>query len=163
MAVPAAASYFDHHICLLMIQKGFGAMEIFRTPFDYGFFLQLIRSYKKTYQIQIFSFCLLPSSIYFVAGGKDARAVSFFLEDVNRDFCDYVTAKDAQRSGLRICRARLVAIEDSGGLIDAAAFVDSIAVKCGRTKREADYEWCSLHFRARKVCDGMLERIEVMP
>lgn len=153
------AAYFRKNICLLAVQRVFGAREIFSTPLEYNFFLKLIRRCKGSYPVKVFSFCLLPSVIYLVVGGEDCYVIAKFLDEMNARFCGFIREHDKERSGLQINRSRLVILEDDMALMDIAAFVDALPVRRGMVKREEQYEWSSFRLRAFGIDNGIVETL----
>ena len=158
-----SSSYFEKNICLLVIQRAFGSQKIFQTPLDYKFYLKLMRRYKDIYCIKVFAFCLLPASIYIVAGGRDAKAVAEFLSEINRSFCEFISVRDQRRASLCIQRSRMLIVDDDQSLIDLVSFVESFPVKRGVVTREQDYEWSSFSLRVFGVDNGMIEKLDLCP
>ncbi len=153
------SAYFRKNICLLAVQRVFGAREIFSAPLEYDFFLKLICRCKGSYPVKIFSFCLLPSVIYLVVGGEDCYVIVKFLDKMNALFCDFIRERDKERGGLQINRSRLVILEDGLALMDIAAFVDALPVRRGMVQREEQYEWSSFRLRAFGIENGIIEAL----
>jgi len=156
-----SASYFDRHVCLLAVLRAFGASEIFSAPLDYKFFLQRLRYCKSFYGVSVFSFCLMPSSIYLSLGGPDCRAISLFLTEVNESFCDFVRVRDQGRKELQILRSRLLVLEDERALFDISAFVDALPVSRGMVERAEEYEWSSFRLKAFGIENGVVEKMDM--
>lgn len=152
---------FSYRVCLLVIQRAFGANDIFCSALDYNFFLKLIRQYKKIHQVDLFAFCLLPNAVYLVVNGNDTHVIAQFLDDVNRCFCDFVRVRDEARIDLHIHRSRIVIIEDDRSLIDMVTFVDALPLRMGFVSREIEYEWSSFHLRVLGIENGMIARLHL--
>ena len=156
-------SYYDKNICLLIIQRSFGAQTIFQNPLDYKFYLKLMKRYKETYCIKIFAFCLLESSLYIVAGAADVKAVADFLGQVNQSFCAFVSVRDHCRSALCIQRSKVLVIDDDRSLYDLVSFVEAFPLKRGMVDKEQDYEWCSFRLRVFGIETGLVEDFKLLP
>jgi hypothetical protein len=156
-------NYFNNNICLLVIQRAFGAQNIFLTPLDYKFYLKLMRRYKEIFRIKVFAFCLLPAAIYIVVGGEDSKAVAEFFSEINRSFCDFITVRDQARASLCIQRSRMLVVDDDQALFDLITFVESFPVKRAVVSREQDYEWSSFRLRAFGIDNGMIEKLDLCP
>jgi len=155
-----SAHFFNNHTCLLIVQRSFGLGNIFHTSLDYQYYLKLLLKYKQRYGIKIFSFCLLPSAVYLIAGARDAGLIGKAVDETNNSFYEFAHAtRDEKTAEIKICRSRVLVIGDEKELFDMIAFVESFPMKRGMVKREGDYEWTSFRNRAFGIEAPLIDHV----
>jgi len=122
-----------------------------------------MKRYKRIHQVRVFAFCLLPSAVYIVAGGEDARAVFDYFADINRSFCEFLSVLSQTKPLPHIGRSKVIVIEDDRTLMDLAAFVEAFPVRRGLAGRPQDYEWGSFRLRAFGIENGLVEQLNICP
>lgn len=137
---------YPHHIT----QRGNNREQVFLDSADYKKYLSLLSEFTQRYQVEIWSYCLMPNHIHLLAVPRISEGLSRGIGLTNMTYTQYFNRRYL-RSG-RIWQNRFFScvVCDNRYLWNVARYIENNPVKGGLTEAAAEYKWSS----AKTHCQG---------
>ena len=142
---------YPHHVT----QRGNNREPVFLDNSDYLKYLSLLTEYSEKYELDIWSYCLMPNHVHFLVVPHTVEGLSRGIGTTNMLYTQYFN-KRYQRSG-RIWQNRFFSciVSNNDYLWNVTRYIENNPVKSGLAECAWEYEWTS----AKAHCYGETDEI----
>ncbi len=143
---PVVAPGLPHHI----IQRGSRRQRTFFCDDDYQIYLDLMKEWCSTHQVEIWAYCLMPNHVHLIAVAHTADGLRRAIGEVHRRYTRMVNFREGWRG--HMWQGRFASfVLDERYLLTAARYVELNPVRARLIKASGRYPWGSAtaHFRGR--------------
>ncbi len=127
-----------------IILRGINGIDIFKDALDYTLFLSMIREIKRSIEIDIHSYLLMPNYFEFVATPLSENSISKFMQSLGRRYVGYFNKKYNRKGTLWNGRYK-ASIVESSHLFDVMRYIESRPLKEGLVDNASLYKYSSIH------------------
>ena len=134
-----------------IILRGNDRQDIFYDEQDYNKFLDIIKIYKKKYQYEIYTYCLMTNHVHLVIFDKDNK-ISKIMQGMEISYSNYFAKKYKKEGHLFKNRFISKNVETEGYLIRLCKYIHQNPLKAGIASTEK-YKWSSYNefIRGEKI------------
>jgi len=126
-----------------IILRGINGIDIFKDALDYTLFLSMIREIKKSIEIDIHSYVLMPTYFEFVATPLNENSISKFMQSLGRRYVGYFNKKYNRRGTLWNGRYKSSIVENCH-LFDVMRYIELRPFKEGLINDASLYKYSSI-------------------
>lgn len=141
-----------HHIT----QRGNRGDNIFLEKSDYQTYLDILQEQCKTFDIAIYSYCLLPNQIHLIAEPSNGEMLSRAIGEAHRRYTNYINTRQNWQGHLFQNRFFSYAMDEQHGL-RAARFIETLPVTLKIAPKPENYLWSSAKARIKLVKGNFLK------
>jgi putative transposase len=158
--MPNLTRAFVDNACYHVTTRGNQKQTVFREEDDYRKYLEVLKRAMRKYDIQVYSYCLMCNHVHLLIEPKSGRAISKFMQWMNRGYAAYFNTKYEAVGHLWQGRFRSKPILKDEYLINCALYIEANPVRAGLVEDLAKYEWSSYKERClssgKKITDEIL-------
>ncbi len=129
---------YPHHIT----QRGNRRQRTFFCNEDYAVYLDLMREWCAKHAVEIWSYCLMPNHVHFVAVPLEGADLCRAIGEAHRRYTRYINFREGWRGYLWQGRFSSF-VMDEPHLIAAVRYVELNPVRAGLAGKAWDYPWSS--------------------
>jgi len=110
---------------------------------DFERYIALIAQHKARFQVDLYAYCLTPTTIHLIVYPHDSRMLSLFVQSVHQGYAVFFNGKYNGRGKVWGQRYKSIVINSDRGLFESIKSVEFIAVKEGLCQSVSEYPWSS--------------------
>ncbi len=128
-----------HHVT----QRGNNRQQVFFSPGDYRFYLELLMRHSKHAKVHILGYCLMTNHVHIVAVPEKEDGLARLVGRLQSEYA-LAANRTVDRTG-HLWQSRFFSCPlDEGHLIAALRYVDLNPVRAGLVKQASDWPWSSV-------------------
>ncbi|MDD2703566.1 MAG: transposase [Candidatus Omnitrophica bacterium] len=145
--------------CYHLITRGSRKREVFKSPDDYNFYLNLLKKYKRKHNIRIYSYCLMPNHVHLLGQIYKKEDLSRFMHVLNRAYAVYFN--DIYKGAGHVWQGRYVSklILRDQYFFDCMTYIEFNPVRAKLVNKPGDYPWSSYKARTQGKNDPILDSL----
>lgn len=128
--------------CYFITLQGNNRQDIFLGNQDRRQFLSLLRAYRERYQLQVYAFCLMDSSVQLLLETREAN-LSRVMQGFNTVYTKYFNRIHNTTGHVLQGRYKALLVEKEGHLLDLTMHVHLAPVRAGLKEKPWRYLWSS--------------------
>lgn len=140
-------SFLQNSVCWYVVLRDRQKQKLFYSDRDYEYYLRLLKKYKRSFQVNIFAFCLLPIDVQLIVQPKCADRLGPFLENVNEAYRLFFNTKNEPANDVEFFFHRNVVIDNDRELIERVKYVECLPMGALISSTMAGYPWSSCSHR----------------
>lgn len=148
---------FPHHI----VHRGARKDKIFYDDTDYRTYIQLLKKYTTRYQVQIWSYCLMPNHVHMIAVPADKNGLSLCFGNAHREYSKYFNKKYKLKGHVWEARFGSFPI-DEPYLLYVACYIERNPVAAGMVEKPQDYMWSSCRAHLQNSEDPLVDNLHLL-
>ncbi len=121
--------------------------KIFRMRTDFERYIELIKKYKMKFRIDVYAYCLIPTTIRLIVCFRNSSAFPFFMQGLNQSYALFYKRKYNIVGKVWGQRYKSVLIQGDQSLFENIKSIEFIPVKEGWTRSPIEYLWSSCAHR----------------
>lgn len=144
---------FPHHI----VQRGHNRQPVFVERRDFEYYLANLQEWKRVYELEVFSYCLMTNHVHLVVQANDnVTAIPQLMKRLAGRQTRFVNALESRSGSLWEGRYKISPIDTDAYLLACCRYVELNPVKAGMVDKAEDYEWSSYSARVGlRACDWL--------
>lgn len=123
-------------------QRASGKENLFLEDEDYLYFLKVLKESVKKFELDLFSYCLMPNHIHLLFR-LNQENLSVAMKNVFERYADYVNKKHDRRGHVFCGRYRASFCNGETYLLAASAYIHLNPYRAGLCDAQLDYRWSS--------------------
>jgi putative transposase len=127
-----------HHIT----QRGNRRQPTFFQESDYQLYLDLALEWSQAFDVQIWSYCLMPNHVHLIAVPGREESLAEAIGEIHRRYSRAINFRMGWRGHLWQGRFHSFPMDESY-LLATARYIERNPVKAGLVKSPGDYQWSS--------------------
>ena len=139
-----------------VFQRGHNRGAIFDEPFDYDYFLALVRHSARLYGTEVHAFALMHNHYHLIATPGNAKALPSTMKAIDCGYTKYYNRKHGRMGTLWNARYRAKLIHDEAYWLTCLRYVEHNPVNAGIVGTAAQYRWTSYRVHAHGVFSDWL-------
>jgi len=147
---------FPYHI----VQRGNNKEPCFIEAENYQFYLSLLESLSKRYEVSVHSYCLMTNHIHLLATPTSKEAISNIMKVVGSRYAQYINKKYKRTGTLWEGRHKSCLVQTDKYLLTCCRYIESNPVAANMIQHPEDYKWSSYKVNALG-CSSWLEQHDV--
>lgn len=154
-SVPRTARCLQQGYCYHVLNRGNGRATLFFDRLDYAAFVALLDEMKKTYEVLLFSYCLMPNHFHLVMREEAIGGTSAAMHWLQTSYVSRFRAKYESTGHIFQGRFKSFPIQEDNHLLTVMRYVERNPVEAGLAARARDWKWSSarLHGRPSRLVD----------
>lgn len=141
---------YPHHI----IQRGHNKQDVFSGPGDFEYYLATLATFKETYGVKVYAFCLMSNHVHLILQpGENAAGLGQLMKRLAGRQTRLFNRQEGRSGTLWESRYKSSPIETDAYLLACCRYVELNPVRAGMVANPADYRWSSY---AQRIGDGSL-------
>jgi putative transposase len=146
---------FPHHI----VQRGHNRQPVFVRPRDFNYYLANLEEWKQTYEIEVYSYCLMTNHVHLIVQANDnTTAIPQLMKRLAGRQTRFANTTDGRSGTLWDGRYKTSPIDTDAYLLACCRYVEINPVKAGMVDSAELYEWSSYPARIGLThCDWLDE------
>ena len=141
------ARFLKDGVCYNIQSQGYQNRTLFKADADYERYIQLLKKYKLRYQVSIYGFCLLPTSVHLIVHPSEVVKLPLFMQGINQSYAMYFNMSYRKTGKVWGQRYKSNLICDDFGLIEQLKMVEFLPVRISKVRSPMQYSWSSCSFR----------------
>jgi putative transposase len=129
---------------LHIYNRGVDGMTIFRSEYDYAYWINLMAEYLPDYQLRLLVHGLMPNHYHIACKQEESYEVSGFAHDVSWRYAKYFNKKYSRRGPVFAGRFVPKLVKDDAGLLRLSHYIHMNPVAAGLVKHPQDWPYSSL-------------------
>lgn len=123
--------------------RGVNKQDIFSSEHDYKKFMDIIRSSKDVYGIEIYSYCLMANHVHLFLHEAENGGISEFMKKILSHYAGWYNFKYERTGHLFANRYKSLPVEDDSYFLTLAKYIHRNPVKAGIVENMQDYRYSS--------------------
>jgi REP-associated tyrosine transposase len=141
---------YPHHIT----QRGNRRQQTFFSDEDYIAYLELMTEWCQKYQVDIWSWCLMPNHVHLIAVPQNEEGLARAIGEAHRRYTRRINFRENWRGHLWQERFASFPLDETH-LLAAARYVEMNPVAAGLVDTPEDYRWSSTRAHLGIYQDGL--------
>lgn len=133
-----------HHIT----QRGNRGDFIFFEKADYKTYLDILNEQCRNFGISLYSYCLLPNQVHFIAEPREANQLSRAIGEAHRRYTNHINKRQEWSGHLFQNRFFSYAMDEQY-MLRAARYIETLPVTLKLTPKPENYLWSSAKIRIK--------------
>ncbi len=133
------------------MNRGNGRAALFFDRFDYAAFVTLLGRMKSSYEVLLFSYCLMPNHFHLVTREEATGAMSGAMHWLQTSYVSRFRTKYESTGHVLQGRFKSFPIQEDDHLLTVMRYVERNPVEAGLTTRARDWAWSSAGQRGRST------------
>lgn len=148
---------FQENCCNHLITRGNQKQAVFKCDDDYNMYLNLLKKYKRKYDVRIYAYCLMPNHVHLLGEFHSKSDLSNFMHDLDRTYVIYFNEKYKKVGHLWQGTYVSKLICKDGYLFDCITYIEFNPVRANLVRNPSDYPWSSCKARTQNKSDPILD------
>jgi len=140
-----------------LITRGNNGVTIFRDELDYQHYLNLLRHYKKHFNVCLLAYCLMPNHVHLLVELKKAGILHKFMHGLNFAYSRHYQQRYRWSGHLWQGRYKSYLVEAEKYLTTCIEYIESNPEKAGLVPKREEYVWCSAQERCSGCSNGLVD------
>jgi putative transposase len=141
---------------LHLYNRGVDRMAIFRSEYDYAFWLDLMEETLPEYQVDLLLYSLMPNHYHFACLQRKAYEISWFIHDVCWRYAKFFNKKYGRVGPLFAGRFVPKLVTDDAGLLRLSHYIHRNPVSAGLVKLPGEWSKSSFKCYVDGRSDGLV-------
>lgn len=141
--MPRKARLLIEDACYHIVNRGNQKQTIFQAKEDYEKYLEILRHYKKKYNLKLYAYCLMPNHIHLITEVKDTKHLAKIMQGITQTYTIWFNSKYKKVGRLWQGRFKSIVIQKDKYLIDCLKYIELNPVRKELTSHPEDYTWSS--------------------
>ena len=149
--VQSASGYYH------FITRGVNKKKVFHRKTDFRFYLDLLDQYRKTFDLQIYHYCLMSNHAHALVKSEDISSLSKFGHYVQRRYAYYYCKTYKWSGQVFQSRFKSIPIEKDDYLLECGRYIERNPLRADLVESLELYPWSSYHFYTGDIQNDLLE------
>lgn len=145
---------FPHHI----IQRGVRGVQVFSSPNDYIFYLNLLKRWSQEAELEILAYCLMPNHVHIIGTPNNMDSLRLCMSQTHKRYTQMVNKREKSYGHLWQARFLSYPIDDEAYLYSAVRYVENNPVQAKLVSHAENYAWSSAKFHMGLSPSSILQR-----
>ena len=161
--MPAGSRLILDNAVYHIITRGNQEQKVFMGDVDYNTYLSLLRVYKKRHKLKLYSWCLMPNHVHFVAQLARKEDLCKFMAGLNRAYTAYFNIKYGKVGHLWQGRFKSKILYKDRYLLDCINYIELNPVRANMIEGAFDYKYSSYKERNMGIGKkaGLLDELSI--
>lgn len=117
--------------------------KIFKMDSDFEQYIKMLKKYKIRFQINVYAYCLTPTTTHLVVQPTQAHKLSLFMQCMNQGYALFFNRRYNGTGKVWGQRYKSVLINNGYDLVASVKSIEFIPVKEERAQSPFGYQWSS--------------------
>lgn len=126
----------------LVVQKGAGRLDVFRSDEDYLYYLESVRRCSESSGVAVRGYVLLPAGAHLLLCPETSLALSHFMQELSRRYVRWFNARYLHSGTIWGGRFRSCVLDPAWEL-EACRYLEELPVRLGFVLQPGQYVWSS--------------------
>lgn len=136
--------------------RGNNHVQVFKSPSDYNYFIELISRYKQIHPFDLYHYCLMPNHTHLLIGTKGAEDFSVFMKKLNLAYFHYFRKKYGWIGHLWQDRFKSQPIGKDEYFIQCGKYIELNPVRKKIVEKPEDYQHSSYRYYALNEANDLI-------
>ena len=132
--------YFDDTIYHIY-NRGAHRINIYRSEFQYNYFLKLLEKYKAKYRIKILAYCLMPNHFHLLLKQQENGSISRFIQTTCNAYVQTFNKMEDHSGTIFQGAVKWIAVESDEYIFQLVAYIHHNPVAAGLVKKPELWEF----------------------
>jgi putative transposase len=137
---------FPHHI----VQRGHDRNVVFASESDYQYYLDTLAEFKSTYDVKVFSFCLMTNHVHLLLMPSDNKGLGLLMKRLAGRQTRYRNKLEGRSGTLWESRYKSSIVDAEAYLLACVRYIELNPVRANIVADPIDYTWSSYSYRVGK-------------
>lgn len=140
-----------------VLDRGNNRQVVFREEQDFGYFLKLLKKYKKELKFKLYHFCLMPNHIHLVIEPTVEGSLPKIMMRLTLAYASFFNKKYRGVGHVWQGRYKSSLIDKEDYFIQCGVYIELNPVRAGLVARPEDWRWSSYRFYAFGEINPLIE------
>jgi len=139
-----------------IVQRGHNKGKLFNREKDYRVFKDIIRTYKKRYDFDIYHYCIMSNHFHILIRVKKGEELPKIIQGITQSYSFYYRRTYDFTGYVYQNRYKSFLIEDDAYLLECGRYIERNPLRANIVKQSSQYHWSSYRFYTRNIQDDIL-------
>lgn len=132
-----------------IITRSNNRIAIFKKPYDYQYYLELLQKYKAQHPFDLYHYCLMPNHVHLLIQTKSAQDFAVFMKKLNLAYSHYYKKQYGWIGHIWQNRYRSQPIGKDEYFIQCGKYIELNPLRAKLVNQPEDYQYSSYRYYAR--------------